>query len=38
MNILIIKYLPAGNKSKTKELLDYYKSVTMEHNVEEMDY
>lgn len=37
MKILIVKYLPSGEKSNTLKLLQHFKTFTGKHTVEEID-
>lgn len=37
MKILIVKYLPSGETSHTRPLLDHFKTLTNGHSVEELD-
>ncbi|AZL16293.1 FMN-dependent NADH-azoreductase [Rickettsiales endosymbiont of Stachyamoeba lipophora] len=37
MKILVVKYLPNGEKSNTKILLDHFKSIVNTHQIEELD-
>jgi FMN-dependent NADH-azoreductase len=37
MKILIVKYLPSGEQSNTKQLLDHLIEVSRQHEIEEVD-